>query len=288
MSFNYNKTQLSIIDSVQNIMKNFDDDYWLECDQKSIFPHKFYDEIADGGWLGICMPKEFGGSALGITEASIFMQKVSETGGGMAAASSIHINIFGPHPIVVHGNNDQKNKWLPSLINGKEKTCFGVTEPDAGLDTGKLKTFAKKINNGYLINGQKIWTSTAQIADKILLLARTTPIEECKKNTDGLTLFYTKLDRKKIEVKEIPKMGRSAVDSNQIFIDNLEVEEFDKIGEEGKGFKYILDSLNPERILIAAEALGIGKNALSRAIKYAGDRVVFGDRLDKIRVSNTH
>ena len=222
------------------------------------------------------MPKEFGGSALGITEASIFMQKVSETGGGMAAASSIHINIFGPHPIVVHGNNDQKNKWLPSLINGKEKTCFGVTEPDAGLDTGKLKTFAKKINNGYLINGQKIWTSTAQIADKILLLARTTPIEECKKNTDGLTLFYTKLDRKKIEVKEIPKMGRSAVDSNQIFIDNLEVEEFDKIGEEGKGFKYILDSLNPERILIAAEALGIGKNALARAIKYAGDRVIFG------------
>ena len=276
MSFNYNETQLSIIDSVQNIMKNFDDDYWLECDQKSIFPHKFYDEIADGGWLGICMPKEFGGSALGITEASIFMQKVSETGGGMAAASSIHINIFGPHPIVVHGNNEQKNKWLPSLINGKEKTCFGVTEPDAGLDTGKLKTFAKKINNGYLINGQKIWTSTAQIADKILLLARTTPIEECKKNTDGLTLFYTKLDRKKIEVKEIPKMGRSAVDSNQIFIDNLEVEEFDKIGEEGKGFKYILDSLNPERILIAAEALGIGKNALARAIKYAGDRVVFG------------
>ena len=181
MSFNYNETQLSIIDSVQNIMKNFDDDYWLECDQKSIFPHKFYDEIADGGWLGICMPKEFGGSALGITEASIFMQKVSETGGGMAAASSIHINIFGPHPIVVHGNNEQKNKWLPSLINGKEKTCFGVTEPDSGLDTGKLKTFAKKINNGYLINGQKIWTSTAQIADKILLLARTTPIEECKK-----------------------------------------------------------------------------------------------------------
>ena len=276
MSFNYNETQLSIIDSVQNIMKNFDDDYWLECDQKSIFPHKFYDEIADGGWLGICMPKEFGGSALGITEASIFMQKVSETGGGMAAASSIHINIFGPHPIVVHGNNDQKNKWLPSLINGKEKTCFGVTEPDAGLDTGKLKTFAKKINNGYLINGQKIWTSTAQIADKILLLARTTPIEECKKNTDGLTLFYTKLDRKKIEVKEIPKMGRSAVDSNQIFIDNLEVEEFDKIGDEGKGFKYILERFNPERILIAAEALGIGKNALARAIKYAGDRVVFG------------
>ena len=279
MSFNYNETQLSIIDSVQNIMKNFDDEYWLECDQKSKFPHKFYDEIANGGWLGICMPKEFGGTALGIADASILMQKIAETGGGMAAASSIHINIFGPHPIVVHGNDKQKNKWLPSLITGKEKTCFGVTEPDAGLDTGKLKTFAKKINNGYLINGQKIWTSTAQIADKILLLARTTPIEECKKNTDGLTLFYTKLDRKRIEVKEIPKMGRSAVDSNQIFIDDLEVDEFDRIGQEGKGFRYILDSLNPERILIAAEALGIGKNALARAVKYAGDRVVFGRQI---------
>ena len=281
MSFNLNQTQLSIIDSVQNIMKNFDDDYWLQCDKENKFPHKFYEEIASGGWLGICMPKQFGGTALGVSDASIFMQKVSETGGGMAAASSIHINIFGPHPIVVYGNNEQKEKWLPPLISGKEKTCFGVTEPDAGLDTGKLKTFAKKINDGYLVNGQKIWTSTAKIADKILLLARTIPVEECKKNTDGLTLFYTELDRKKIEVKEISKMGRAAVDSNQIFIDNLEVPDFDRIGEEGKGFKYILDSLNPERILIAAEALGIGKNALSRAVKYARDRIVFDRPIGK-------
>ena len=281
MYFNLNQTQLSIIDSVQNIMKNFDDDYWLQCDKENKFPHKFYEEIANGGWLGICMPKEFGGTALGVSEASIFMQKISETGGGMAAASSIHINIFGPHPIVVYGNNKQKEKWLPPLISGKEKTCFGVTEPDAGLDTGKLKTFAKKINDGYLVNGQKIWTSTAKIADKILLLARTIPVEECKKNTDGLTLFYTELDRKKIEVKEISKMGRAAVDSNQIFIDNLEVPDFDRIGEEGKGFKYILDSLNPERILIAAEALGIGKNALARAVKYARDRIVFDRPIGK-------
>jgi len=227
------------------------------------------------------MPKEFGGSDLGVSEASIFMQKISETGGGMAAASSIHINIFGPHPIVVYGTKEQKDQWLPPLILGKEKTCFGVTEPDSGLDTGRLKTFAKKINNGYLVNGQKIWTSTAKIADKILLLARTSPIEECKKNTDGLTLFYTNLDREKIEVREISKMGRAAVDSNQIFIDNLEVPEFDRIGEEGKGFKYILDSLNPERILIAAEALGIGKNALSRAVKYANDRVIFNRPIGK-------
>ena len=281
MEFNLNQTQLSIIDSVNNIMKNYNDEYWLQCDKESQFPQKFYEEVANGGWLGICMPKEFGGSDLGVSEASIFMQKISETGGGMAAASSIHINIFGPHPIVVYGTKEQKDKWLPPLILGKEKTCFGVTEPDSGLDTGRLKTFAKKINNGYLVNGQKIWTSTAKIADKILLLARTSPIEECKKNTDGLTLFYTNLDREKIEVREISKMGRAAVDSNQIFIDNLEVPEFDRIGEEGKGFKYILDSLNPERILIAAEALGIGKNALSRAVKYANDRVIFNRPIGK-------
>ena len=262
-------------------MKNYNDEYWLQCDKESKFPQKFYEEVANGGWLGICMPKEFGGSDLGVSEASIFMQKISETGGGMAAASSIHINIFGPHPIVVYGTKEQKDTWLPPLILGKEKTCFGVTEPDSGLDTGRLKTFAKKINNGYLVNGQKIWTSTAKIADKILLLARTSPIEECKKNTDGLTLFYTNLDREKIEVREISKMGRAAVDSNQIFIDNLEVPEFDRIGEEGKGFKYILDSLNPERILIAAEALGIGKNALSRAVKYANDRMVFNRPIGK-------
>ena len=281
MEFDLNQTQLSIIDSVNNIMKNYNDEYWLQCDKESKFPQKFYEEVANGGWLGICMPKEFGGSDLGVSEASIFMQKISETGGGMAAASSIHINIFWPHPIVVYGTKEQKDKWLPPLILGKEKTCFGVTEPDAGLDTGRLKTFAKKINNGYLVNGQKIWTSTAKIADKILLLARTSPIEECKKNTDGLTLFYTNLDREKIEVREISKMGRAAVDSNQIFIDNLEVPEFDRIGEEGKGFKYILDSLNPERILIAAEALGIGKNALSRAVKYANDRIVFNRPIGK-------
>ena len=281
MSFQFSETQLSIIDSVHNIMKKFDDDYWLKCDQEASFPDKFYNEIAEGGWLGICMPKEFGGTNLGVSEASIFMQKISETGGGMAAASSIHINIFGPHPIVVHGNKEQKETWLPPLITGKQKTCFGVTEPDAGLDTGKLKTFAKKINDGYLVNGQKIWTSTAKIADKILLLARTTPIEDCKKNTDGLTLFYTDLNRNKIEVKEISKMGRAAVDSNQIFIDNLEVPDFDRIGEEGKGFKYILDSLNPERILIAAEALGIGKNALSRAVQYSKDRIVFDRPIGK-------
>ena len=281
MPFELTEIQKNIVEAAKKISSKFDDNYWLDLDLKSEFPFEFYNEVAKSGWLGMCMPEEYGGANLGIQEAALFMQNIARNGGGMSAASSIHINIFGPHPIVVYGTKEQKDKWLPPLILGKEKTCFGVTEPDAGLDTGRLKTFAKKINNGYLVNGQKIWTSTAKIADKILLLARTSPIEECKKNTDGLTLFYTNLDREKIEVREISKMGRAAVDSNQIFIDNLEVPEFDRIGEEGKGFKYILDSLNPERILIAAEALGIGKNALSRAVKYANDRVVFNRPIGK-------
>ena len=281
MELNLNQTQLSIIECVNNIMKNYDDEYWFQCDKESKFPQKFYEEVANGGWLGICMPKEFGGSALGVSEASIFMQKISETGGGMAAASSIHINIFGPHPIVVYGTKTQKKNWLPNLISGNDKTCFGVTEPDAGLDTGKIKTTASKIQGGYLINGQKIWTSTAKIANKILLLARTSELGETKNNIDGLTLFYTDFDRTKIEVREIKKMGRGSVDSNQIFFDNLEISEEDRIGEEGKGFRYILDSLNPERILIAAEALGIGKDALEKAVKYANERIVFDRPIGK-------
>ena len=281
MSFELNQTQLSILNAAKNILKKFDDDYWLDCDQNSKFPEKFYNEVAKGGWLGMCMPEQFGGSNLGVKEASLFMQALAESGGGMAAASSIHINIFGPHPIVIYGTKKQKENWLPPLISGQEKTCFGVTEPDSGLDTGRLKTKAKKVQGGYIINGQKIWTSTAQIANKILLLARTTDQSKTKKSTDGLTLFYTNFDREKIEVREIKKMGRAAVDSNQLFIDNLDVSDEDRIGEEGKGFKYLLDSLNPERILIAAEAIGIGKSALKRATKYAKDRVVFNRPIGK-------
>ncbi len=281
MSFKLNDTQISIVKSAKNISDKFDDDYWLDCDLNSKFPHEFYNEVASGGWLGMCMPEKFGGSNLGIREASLFMQTISESGGGMAAASSIHINIFGPHPIVIHGNEKQKESWLPPLISGKEKTCFGVTEPDSGLDTGRLKTKAEKVQGGYIINGQKIWTSTAKVAHKILLLARTTDISSTKKSVDGLTLFYTNFDREKIEVREIKKMGRGAVDSNQIFIDNLNIRDEDRIGEEGKGFKYLIDSLNPERILIAAEALGIGRNALKRATKYAKERIVFDRPIGK-------
>jgi alkylation response protein AidB-like acyl-CoA dehydrogenase len=227
------------------------------------------------GW-GITMPEELGGAGLGVTEAAIMMHTVASGGGGQAAASSIHINLFGPHAIVVHGSPEQKKRWLTPLIKGEEKACFGVTEPDAGLDTTSIKTFAKKVDGGYRITGRKMWTSTGQEAHKIVILARTTPKSECKRPTDGMTLFYSDLDRTKIEVRRIKKLGRNAVDSNATFIDDYFVPESDRIGDEGRGFYYLLDSLNPERVLVGIEAIGIGRDALNRAAKYARDRVVFG------------
>ena len=271
----------AIRDGVRAICDQFDDDYWSQKDQSGDFPFEFSQAIADGGWLGIAMPPEFGGAGLGITEAAIMMQTVGSSAGTFAASSAIHINIFGPHAIVVHGSQDQKARMLPPLIQGKERACFGVTEPDAGLDTSKLKTRAVRDGNRYIVNGRKMWISTAQEADKILLLARTTPIEDCAKPTDGLSIFYTDLDRSYVEVREIHKMGRNAVDSNALFIDGLPIPVEDRIGEEGKGFRYLLDSLNPERILNAAEALGIGRRALSKAVSYAGERVVFGRPIGK-------
>jgi acyl-CoA dehydrogenase len=231
--------------------------------------------MAEGGWLGITMPERYGGSGLGVTEATVMMNEVSSHGGGFAAASTIHINLFGPHPIVVEGTEEQKARWVPRLVSGEDQCCFGFTEPDAGLNTTRIKTFAEKVPGGYIVHGQKVWTSTAQVANKIMLLTRTTKYEDCDRPTDGITIFYTDLDRSKIDVNLIPKMGRKAVDSNAIFIDGLFIPDEDRIGEEGKGFGYILHSLNPERILIGAEAIGIGRDALRRATQYAKDRVVF-------------
>jgi acyl-CoA dehydrogenase len=279
MDFSPSQTQQSIGDAIDAIMADFGDDYWLAADRDARFPEEFYQAVASGGWLGIAMPEAYGGAALGIADAAFMMQKIANSGGGMAAASSIHINIFGPHPIVVYGSDAQRAEWLPPLIKGTEKCCFGVTEPDAGLDTGMIRTTATPVPGGYRVNGQKIWTSTAQVADKILLLARTSAPDPKARRTDGLTLFYTDLDRRQIEICEIAKMGRAAVDSNQIFIDDLMVPEGHRIGAEGKGFSYLLDSLNPERILIAAEALGIGQSALRRAVDYAGSRIVFGRQI---------
>ncbi|MEM7034578.1 MAG: acyl-CoA dehydrogenase family protein, partial [Chloroflexota bacterium] len=227
------------------------------------------------GALGIAMPSEYGGVGLGITEAALMLQTIAQSGAAMAGASAVHMNIFGLHPVVVFGTDDQKARWLPPLIAGQELACFAVTEPDVGLNTLKLKTFAERQADHYLVNGQKVWISTAQVANKMLLLARTTPLDDVDKATEGLSLFYTDLDRSCIDVREIDKMGRKAVDSNVVFIDNLRIPLEDRIGEEGQGFKYILHGLNPERILIAAEAIGIGRVALQRAAAYAQERIVF-------------
>jgi acyl-CoA dehydrogenase len=268
--------QRAIEDSIAKLCARFGDDYWSACDTDARFPEEFYQAMAQGGWLGIAMPEEFGGSGMGVTEAALMMHAVTKAGGGFSAASAIHINLFGPHPIVVHGTDEQKRRFLPPLIAGREKACFGVTEPNAGLDTSSIETFARRTNDGYVVKGRKIWTTTAQEADRILLLARTTPKADGKKPTDGMTLFYTALDRSKVEVRRIAKMGRAAVDSNTVFIDDLFVPDEDRIGEEGRGFRYLLDGLNPERILIGAEAVGLGRNALERAAAYARDRHVFG------------
>ena len=266
----------AIREAVRALCERFGDDYWSAHDQSATFPDEFHKAFADAGWLGIAMPEEYGGAGLGVTEAAIMMQTVANSGGTFAACSTIHINIFGPHAIVVHGTPEQKQRMLPPLIRGEERACFGVTEPDAGLDTTRLKTRAVREGNRYVVHGRKMWTSTAQSAKKIVLLARTTPIEQCARPVDGLSLFYTDLDRNYVEVREIRKMGRAAVNSNTVFIDALPVPAEDRIGEEGKGFRYILDSLNPERILNAAETVGIGRRALAKAAAYAKERIVFG------------
>ena len=276
MDIQFTDEQRAIEESVGKVVSRFDDAYWAGLEAETRFPHEFHRAMADAGWLGIAMPPEVGGAGLGVTEAAIMMHQVARGGGGYAAASSIHLNIFGPHAIVVHGTEEQKTRLLPPLIKGEQKACFGVTEPNAGLDTTSIETFAKRTNAGYVVRGRKLWTTSAQVADKILLLARTTAKADGKRPTDGMTLFYTDLDRTKVEVRRIPKMGRAAVDSNAVFIDDLFVPEEDRIGEEGKGFRYLLDSLNPERILIAAEAVGLGRDALHRAANYARERVVFG------------
>ena len=274
MDFAFTEAQEQIKNAIKRLCEPFDDDYWHRKDTDGTFPYDFHKALGDAGWLGIAMPEQYGGSGLGITDAALMMQTISATGAGLSGASAVHMNIFGLHPVVVFGNDEQKKRWLPPLIQGTDKACFAVTEPDSGLNTLKLKTRAVRDGDHYVVTGQKVWISTAQVANKMLLLARTTPVEEAK-GTEGLSLFYTNLDRRFIEVRNIEKMGRKAVDSNQVFIDGLRIPVEDRIGEEGKGFSYILHGLNPERILIASEAIGLGRVALKRAARYAKERIVF-------------
>ena len=275
MDFSLSAEQQQIRDSIAKLCAQFDDAYWLEKDRSGDFPHELHGALAQAGWLGIAMPEEYGGAGLGNTEAVLMMQAVAESGAAMSGASAVHINIFGLQPVVVFGTDEQKRRMLPPLIAGKDKACFAVTEPDAGLDTTALKVRADRRGDHYVLSGQKIWISTAQVANKILILARTTPLDAVKRKTEGLSLFYTDLDRGRVAVRVIEKMGRHAVDSNEMFFDGMAVPAADRIGEEGQGFRSILHGMNPERILIAAEAVGIGRAALRRAAKYARERVVF-------------
>ena len=266
--------QTAIVDGIARICAKYDDAFWLARDNDHRFPEEFVRDVAAAGYLGIAMPESAGGAGLGVTEAALMMRTIARSGAGMTGVSAVHVNIFGPHPVAVFGTDEQKARMLPPLIRGETRCCFGVTEPDAGLDTSSIKTRAERSNDGWVVNGRKMWTTTAQTATHILLLARTSP--KAKKPTDGLSLFYTPLDRGHVEVREIPKMGRHAVDTNMVFIDGLPVPANDLVGEEGKGFDYLLHAFNPERILVAAEAIGIGQDALARAAKYARERVVFG------------
>ncbi len=281
MDFALTDDQTAIRDAVSRICDRFGADYWLTRDREGGFPVEFYDALATEGWLGICTDEAQGGAGLGITEAAIMMRTISESGAGLSGASAVHINIFGLNPVAVFGTEEQKDRMILPMAAGQEKACFAVTEPNTGLNTTQLKLRAEKQGDKYVVNGQKVWISTAQVADNLLVLARTTPLDQVKSPTHGLSLFYTPFDRDRIKVNEIEKMGRKAVDSNELFFENFEIPESDRIGEEGRGFEYILHGLNPERILIAAEAVGLGFAALKRATDYAKEREVFNRPIGK-------
>ena len=247
-----------------------------ERDRTETFPADILKKMAPLGLLGGPVPEEYGGHGLGLTEATLLVEQVARSGGGMNAASSIHLSIFGMHPVVLYGSAELKRRTLPRIASGDLHVCFGVTEPGAGLDTSRITTFARRDGDRYIVNGRKVWISKAQESEKILLLTRTTKYDDVTKKTDGMTLFLTDLDRTRVDIRPILKMGRNAVSSNELFIDDLVIPVEDRVGEEGKGFRYLLDGLNPERMLIAAEALGIGRVALDKAVQYGNERVVFG------------
>ncbi len=275
MDFALTPDQQSVRENVLRQCAAFSDDYWLEHDRSGEFPQEFYATMAEAGWLGIAMPESVGGAGLGIAAAAVMMQAVAESGGGMTAASTIHGPVFSLEPIALFGSEEQQQRMIPPVLSGAEKMCFAVTEPNTGLDTTSLKTRAERVPGGYRVNGDKIWITNAHVADRIMLLARTTPIEDCAKKTQGLSLFFTRIDRSKIEHRLIPKMGRHAVGSNMLFINDLFIPEEDRIGAEGEGFRIILKGLNPERVLLGAEAIGLGRVAIRRAAKYARERIVF-------------
>lgn len=275
MDFLETEEQSEIRDAIRRVCKDFPDEYWRSCDEEHRFPWDFYQAMAEGGWVGIAIPEEYGGGGRGITEASIILEEVAASGAAMNGCSAIHLSIFGMNPVVKHGSTEMRAKYLPRVANGDLHVAFGVTEPDSGTDTSAIKTFARRDGDHYVVRGQKVWTSKAQDCEKVLLLVRTTKREEVTSRMDGMTLLLADLQSPNVDIRPIPKAGRNAVASCEVRYDDHIVSVADRVGEEGSGFRYLLDGLNPERILVASEALGIGKAAIRRAVQYAGGRKVF-------------
>ena len=276
MEFTETGEHALIRDAVRKVCTDFPDDYWSRCDTEHAFPWEFYRALAAAGWIGVAIPEAYGGSGRGIAEASIVLEEVAASGAAMNGASAIHLSIFGMHPVVKHGSEAMKQAYLPRVAKGDLHVAFGVTEPDAGTDTTSIKTFARRVGDHYVVRGRKVWTTKALDSERVLLLVRTTPIEQCARRTDGMTLLLAELQRPEVKISAIDKVGRNAVASCEVVYDDLPVAVTDRVGEEGKGFRYLLDGLNAERILVASEALGIGRASLRRAVNYAGERVVFG------------
>lgn len=264
----------SLKEEVAALCGRFEPAYWLEHDRSAEYPWEFVRAFAERGWLGLVIPERYGGSGLGVTEAGVMLEAICESGAGLSGASPIHFYLFPLTPVIRHGSEAMKEKVLPPLARGELLSAFGVTEPDAGSDTSRITTRAERRDGRWLINGQKVWTTNAQNAHKILLLARDRP-RDPKHPYRGMTLFFTDLDRTRVSIRRIEKLGREAVDSNEVFITDLEAADADVVGEVGEGFRHLLDGLNPERIVVALEAIGIGRAALRIAAAYAKERIVF-------------
>ncbi|MFP6838891.1 MAG: acyl-CoA dehydrogenase family protein [Pseudohongiellaceae bacterium] len=281
MDFEESDEQRLIRQSVARLCQEFPDDYWEQHDREGVFPDDFFKQMAAAGWIGVAMPERYGGAGKGIQEAAIILEEVAASGAAMNGATAIHLSIFGMHPVVKHGSEAMREKYLPAVASGKMHVAFGVTEPDAGSDTTAIETFARREGDHYLVRGRKVWTSKAMESERVLLLVRTTPRAEVKRKTDGMTLLLAELKKPEVSISPIPKLGRNAVRTCEVVYDDLEVDFADRVGAEGEGFRYLLDGLNAERILIAAESIGIGRAALRRAVRYANERVVFDRPIGK-------
>jgi acyl-CoA dehydrogenase len=281
MDFSETEEQRLIRESVRKLCVEFPDEYWDQHDREGEFPTSFFNKMAAGGWIGIAMPEQYGGAGKGMQEASIVLEEVAASGAAMNGATALHLSIFGMHPVVKHGTEAMREKYLPLVARGAMQVAFGVTEPDAGSDATAIETFARLEGDHYIVRGRKVWTTKAIESERVLLLVRTTPKAQVKRKTDGMTLLLAELQKPEVTISPIAKLGRNAVRSCEVVYDDLKVSVSDRVGEEGQGFRYLLDGLNAERILIAAEALGIGRAAIRRAVNYANERIVFDRPIGK-------